>query len=299
MNATGLDSGIVVGVDRSQGAAAALRWAVREARSRGVPVTAVLAWDWLEQGHAIVGKDFDPSYGEAEAKAVLDDIISTAIGTDHTSDVARTVVLGLPVPSLLEAAADADLLVVGARGLGGFKSLLLGSVSQQCTHHATCPVAIVRSGLDPLPPTTERIVVGIDGSEPSQRALEWSLEAARIHNASIEVVHAWAFPYMVGEIVPAMAYDPAPYAAAARLMIDQAVESADTSGLITPVVRTVSSGGAAEAILAAAKTADLVVVGSRGRGGFAGLLLGSSSQHVVNHATCPVVVVPPSGRRSS
>lgn len=285
--------GVVVGIDGSPGAAGALRWALREAEVRQTTLTAVFAWDWLEQGHAIVPEGFDPSSGKRDAEAILDGVISATVESDRATAVVRQVVRGLPVPALLDAAEDAELLVVGARGLGGFRSLLLGSVSYQCAHHATCPIAIVRSDLDPSPPPIGRIVVGVDGSKSGHLALEWALQAGRIHQASVEAIHAWAFPYVAGEGMPSLAYDPAPLAAMAEDVLDAALQSADTTGLATPVIRTSTSGGAVAGILEAADDADLVVVGSRGRGGFAELLLGSVSQHVIHHARCPVVVVPP------
>jgi nucleotide-binding universal stress UspA family protein len=289
---------VIVGVDGSPQAAAALRWAVREADARKATLTAVFAWDWLEQGHAIVPDGFDPSSGQSDAEAILDGAIAAAIGAPRAKQVLRKAIRGLPVPALLDAAAEAELLVVGARGLGGFRSVLLGSVSHQCAHHATCPVAIVRSDLASLPATIDRIVVGVDGSKAGDPALDWSLQAGRIHRATVEAVHAWTLPYITGD-VPSLAFDPAPFDAAAHRVLDEAMQAVDATGLARPVVRTVTSGGAASVLLQAAQDADLIVVGSRGRGGFAELLLGSVSQHVVHHASCPVVIVPPAWRSAA
>lgn len=133
----------------------------------------------------------------------------------------------------------------------------------------------------------ERIVVAIDGSDSSTRALRWAVSEARLRDAELEVVHAWHMPTSGGYPYATLAYDPAPFADAARQVLDNAVHEA-----AVPVKQTLVNGGASEAILSAAKGADLVVLGTRGLGGFAGLLLGSVSHQVAHHATCPVVLVP-------
>lgn len=129
---------IVVGVDGSDNAQRALRWAVEEARVRGVPVRVVTAWSYLQQPEG-----FDPSWGEAGARRILDGAIDALGAAAEGVELERVVVCDLPARAVLDAARDAELLVVGARGLGGFRGLLLGSVSQQVAHHASCPVVIV------------------------------------------------------------------------------------------------------------------------------------------------------------
>ena len=284
---------IVVGVDESAGAATALRWAVRESDARDWPLTAVLAWDFVNQHYPTGQKRFDPAYREADALAALNASVAGAVGTRRAATIEHTVVCELAASALLDASDGADLLVVGARGLGGFRALLLGSVSQQCLHHATCPVAIVREAVDEVGDTSGRIVVGIDGSETARRALQWAVDSGRVHRASVEAVLAWGYFTSVGDPFLPAAFELAPLTDAAHRTIDSFVDSADTSGLPAPVTRTVSSGSAAAAILNAAEGADLVVVGSRGLGGFKGLVLGSVSHQIVHHAKCPVVVVPP------
>lgn len=137
---------IVVGVDGSERASAALRWALDEsARREGSDIVAVMAWGFLDQHHA-VGEEIEPHYGPEQARDALRSFVEQAVGVDNARHVALEPVNDSPVPALLGAADGSGLLVVGARGLGGFQSLLLGSVSQQCAHHAPCPIAIVRTG---------------------------------------------------------------------------------------------------------------------------------------------------------
>ena len=109
----------------------------------------------------------------------------------------------------------------------------------------------------------------------------------------------WASPYMTGEVFTGLAFDPAPLATAASRVLDEAVESADTSGLTAPVIPTVLSGGAASVLLEVAANGDLLIVGSRGLGGFRQLVLGSVSYQLAHHAECPVVVVPPADRATA
>lgn len=112
---------IVVGVDESAGAADALRWALAEAQLHDAELTAVMAWALLDQHHAEVGEPFDASYGDAEATAALGRYVAAAVGDQKARFVRTAVVCDLPARALLEASAGADLLVVGARGLGGFR----------------------------------------------------------------------------------------------------------------------------------------------------------------------------------
>jgi len=200
-------------------------------------------------------------------------------------------VLGPAAARLLQEAEGADLLVVGSRGLGGFRDLLLGSVSQHCLHHAGVPVAVVHGEVPEEPADPEGIVVGIDGSATAQHALAWALDEARLRGAAVHVVHAWNVAPVYS---PYVAYGEATGVLedAAHVVISDPLADADVSGLPSTVVRTVRCGSAAGAILDAAADADLVVLGSRGRGGFTGLLLGSVTHQVTHHARCPVVVLP-------
>jgi nucleotide-binding universal stress UspA family protein len=252
----------------------------------------VLAWGFLDQHQLDATDTFDPDYNADVARHTLAAAVKRAVGKDAAASIDQQVVCDLAARALLEQSATADLLVVGARGLGGFKSLLLGSVSTQCLHHARCPVTVVRPGTDPVRHVTERIVVGIDGSPTAQRALRWALDLARQDHAEVEVVHAWQPAVIGGPLTPVLV-DAKVWNDAAERTLDQTIAAEDTTGV--HLARTLSCGSAAAALIDAAHDADLVVVGSRGRGGFTGMLLGSVSHQVAHHAPCPLVVVPPEG----
>lgn len=141
-----------------------------------------------------------------------------------------------------------------------------------------------------------RIVVGVDGSNESRRALRWALDEARLRNATLEVVHAWTFapvataggfvPYVTADVVEAIRLE------AEKVVPGMLAEVKElTQGI--QIDQAVKEGQAAKILVEAATGADLLVVGSRGHGGFAGLLLGSVSQQCAHHALCPVVIVPP------
>ena len=141
-------STIVVGIDGSHGAVEALKFAIEEARVRGAEVKAVSAWEVPASayGMGVVPIPVDPSAYEKIAQSALDKTLEEAGASAASVSVTPILHKGHPADVLVAEARGADLLVVGSRGLGGFKGLLLGSVSQQCAHHATCPVAIVPNG---------------------------------------------------------------------------------------------------------------------------------------------------------
>lgn len=282
---------IAVGVDESDGARDALRWAAREAALRHAGVVAVLAWGFLDQPNDAL-EGFNPNYTEHDADAALARMIAAALPPEQAQSVERHPVCDLPARALLDAAKDAEVLVVGARGLGGFRGLLLGSVSQHCLHHATVPTVIVRNPSDG--PDTNGIVVGIDGSDVAQRALAWAVDEARLRGARLTVVHGYQLPLVGAYPYMTMSMDPTVMAKAARQLLHTAIELTDTTGLdVKPVA---SPGGAAHAILESAAEADLVVVGSRGLGTVQRLLLGSVATQVVHHAHGPVAVIPSTDR---
>jgi len=136
----------------------------------------------------------------------------------------------------------------------------------------------------------ERIVVGVDGSEISRAALQWAVDEARRRTATVEAIHVLHQPFVYGYAYLAEV-ETDDYAEEAQKVLNEAIAAIDTTGVA--VEPRVIAGGPSQVLVEAAKGADLLVVGSRGRGGFSGLLLGSVSQQVAHHAPCPVVIIPP------
>jgi nucleotide-binding universal stress UspA family protein len=291
------DLRVVVGVDTERTCLPSLGWAFAEAARRVTELDMVHAWmlpnDVTPIG--IPGPPLDAAPFEAQANRVFDDAIARVPAKlrDAAPVMRRIPVQDRPAKALLDASRGADLLVVGSRGRGAVAGLL-GSVSHQCVHHAPCPVAVVPSHWSPER-TPARIVVGVDGSAQSTRALRWALDEAERWAGALVVVHSWHTPYPAepwGMVITPRDRDK--FEKEAHELIGDMVDLAVGDGAARPASLTVMSieDASGPALVHASENADVLVVGSRGRGGFAALLLGSTSLHCLHHAPCPVVVVP-------
>ncbi|MFT4125959.1 MAG: universal stress protein [Gordonia sp. (in: high G+C Gram-positive bacteria)] len=280
---------IVVGVDGSKASTRALDWAARTAVREYHRLTVLGVVDLL-------GSTYAPEL--AIPSSVVDAISAEITGTVHSAvaaaraahpglEVEGRVAAGSAPAALTEAAAQASLTVVGTRHLSGVKGLFLGSVSSNVAAHAPSPVAVIAG-----PAGSGPVVVGIDGSELTERVLAAAYRTAAQQDVGLVLVHSWT------DLASGALHG---YGADAESLFT-AVENAhrlitgwiDRFSVAYPSVRVervVAADGPARRILAAAADAALIVVGSRGRGGFAGLLLGSTSQTILHHATCPVLVI--------
>jgi nucleotide-binding universal stress UspA family protein len=183
-------------------------------------------------------------------------------------------------------------VVVGSRGLGGYAGLVVGSIAVAVATHGHCPVVVVR-GADPQsePRQEGPVVVGVDGSATSRTAARFAFQAAALRNAPLVAVHAWSdLPVTT---VWELTTDWRTVQAQESAALDQWLADGRALCPDVHVEHVVVRDGPARLLLEHARDAQLVVVGSRGRGGFRGLLLGSTSQALIHHATCPVAVVPP------
>ncbi len=283
---------MIVGIDGSANSVAALRWARGEAALRGDRLVALFAWGFVQPGHAGDGHTFDPSYGGRDAELALAATLDDTLGPEAAGDVEHRVVCGPAVHELRRAAAAADLLVVGARGIGGLRGALLGSVSRQLLSHPPGPLAIVPATAGGAVGRRDRIVVGHDGSPSATRALTWAADEACRRHAGLVVVRTWHAYVPVA--APAMGY-PVVYEAAqeaARAGLDHALAGLAASHPRVAVADRLVEGVAAPAILDAAADAGLVVLGTRGHGSLAAGLVGSVTHEVAHRCPAAVVIVP-------
>lgn len=276
---------IVVGVDGSENARRALAWALEGAG--GASVEAVLAWQppVVPAPFGVVDAIFDPDDLEAAATEELAVMLEKAQADlpDGTAALVGRLEYGPIGPTLCEAAAEADLLVVGQRGTGGFAGLRLGSVSDYCLHHATVPLAIVpQEARAPV----DRIVVGIDGSDASVDALQWAEREAVRRDLPLVAMIAWSWsglPFGRKELTR-----PGWTAEQAEEVVAHAVERAQ---LAREVELDVTNDLPAVALVRASDEGALVVVGAVGHTGLRGRFAGSVSRQVAHHAPGPLVIV--------
>lgn len=286
---------ILVGVDGSTESLAAVRWAADRAVRTGARLHILCTYALasysaaaLDGGYAVL----DDEALKRGAQKVVDEGIACA-KERGAEQVSGSIEPGDPAGVLVEMSAEVDLIVVGSRGGGGFADRLLGTVSSALPAHAKCPVVVVprhTSGKRFTP--VERVVVGVDGSEVASAALRRAVDESVLWNAQLTAVSA----VPIASTGTMMSWLPATVdrealVAEVRRGLDAAVASA-TEGKDISVARHALDGSPASLLIEFSTAVDLVVVGTRGRGGFAGVLLGSTSQTVFSHSTCPVMIVP-------
>ncbi|GAB3976894.1 universal stress protein [Plantactinospora veratri] len=278
---------IIVGYDGSDGAGAALGWALDEAARTGAQVTLLFAFEWPAVASTVAPLATTwPDQGvRDDAQKMLDAAILDAFQTHPQVHVTRTVADGPAALLLREHSREAGLLVLGSRGHGGFTGLLLGSTSVAVTAHAHCPVVVVRGERErPDGP----VVVGVDGSSCALLALEYAFAQAAANGAELRVVRAYQPVASGGQPSGSGSEE---QAGAERAELDEILADGRRRYPQVQVTVDVLPGPAGGVMVDASRDARLVVVGSRGRGGFGGLLLGSISQQLLHHAHCPVAVI--------
>lgn len=280
---------IVVGIDASDSARDAARWAANEALVRGRGLTLACA---VLPAASVGGLGIPASLDyldalRADAREQLSIIASELPG----DDIDVVVEIATPGGLLIEASRFAHMVVVGSRGTGGFAGLLLGSVGSQVAANAQCPVVVWRGEARS---DARAVVVGIDGSANSEAALGAAFELASFHNWELVVVHAWDIPaYDLIEIPQGAVPLPIAEIAEDEVRLTAEVLSGHRDTYPDVVVREhLVRGPAAKALLDQSTSAAAIVVGTRGRGQFLSAMLGSVSNSIVHRAYIPVLVVP-------
>ncbi len=290
MSPTVTRSGILVGVDGSAESDAAIRWATHEAVMRHVAVTLThvvppVAASWPT----------GPVYADItewqrnNASHVLEQALKTIQATVSESllpDVHTETLNSSVVSTLVRASDDKQMIVVGSRGSGALGRLLLGSVSTGLVHHASCPVAVIR----PEPESSDSeapVLLGVDGSPASEAATALAFDEASRRRVGLVALHAWSDV----AVFPILGMDWHEYESQGHEILSERLAGWQEQYPDVAVQRRLVCDQPARWLTRESEHAQLVVVGSRGRGGFASTWLGSVSNVVAQSANIPVLVV--------
>jgi len=291
-----LENTVVVGVDGSAAATGAVAYAAHTAATRRIPLLLVTTYSIPAAMFAEGMVPPQPVYDELEKEChpIVEEARATALKAAPGIEVSHAIVDGNPAQVLIDYSRKAKMIVLGSRGLGGIKGMVLGSVSAAVASHAHCPVVVTREDTDDLD-RTGPVVVGVDGSEVSTKATSWAFAEASARGTTLVAVHTWMDPQLQA-------------AAAGISLTEEEWSQLETEQRETlserlagfsdrypdvKVERVVTRDRAVRALVERAADAQLVVVGSHGRGGFAGMVLGSTSRALLQAAPCPVMVVRP------
>lgn len=289
---------VVVAVDGSPASENAVRWAANTAMKRGVPLRLAASYTMPQfmyaEGMVPPQELFDELQEEAMEKVEKARGIAHEVAPDIK--VGYTVAEGSPIDMLLDMSNSVTMIVMGSRGLGGLSGMVMGSVSAAVVSHAHCPVVVVREDNNVTPENKYGpVVVGVDGSEISQQATDFAFAEAAARGAKLVAIHTWMDMQVQASLAGL---------AAAQQEWD-VVEDEQTQLLqerLEPLLKqypqvevemVIARDRPIRALVDNAKDAQLLVVGSHGRGGFRGMLLGSTSRALLQSAPCPLVVVRP------
>lgn len=292
---------VIVGVDGSPSSLAAAAVAADLATSRGALLQLIYGYEVPMYGYVPIAMADRYIVSEGDAHREVNGMLANTakqLRHDHPGlvDVQVKVLSNGGAAALIEASRQAAITVVGCRGVGGFVGLLLGSVSAQVSAHGHGPVIVVRPPLSDIPPGPEQpayrpptgpVVVGVDSAPASKAAVHFAVDEALARGVPLIAVHAYRIPMYSSDEGAADAM------VAESLIADQVLPYARQHPELKVEMRAVEGDNVEKAMIEQTRDAGLVVVGCRGSGGFAGLLLGSVSRALVHHAYAPVAVIHP------
>ncbi|BBZ12746.1 universal stress protein [Mycobacterium branderi] len=283
--------GILVAVDGSAESRAAVSWAAREASMRDEVITlthvvqpVVVSWPVAAEQVAVA------KWQEDNARDVIVQArndLTDAMDKSQSPEVQSELLYANPVQALVDASQDARMVVMGSRGRGAFGRLLLGSVSSGVLHHAHCPVAIIHAGKASVRDPDGPVLLGIDGSPASEAATAFAFEEASLRAVSLVALHAWSDV----AVFPILGMDWRAYRDQGEELLGERLAGWQELYPDVRVERRLVCDTPARWLIKESQHAQLVVLGSRGRGGFSGALLGSVSSAVAQSAEIPVIVV--------
>lgn len=283
--------GVLVCVDGSSASDAAVTWGTREAIMRKLPVTLMHAVQPVVVGWPEGQLYADmPEWQLDDSKHVIDQAhktLTAGLGGAEPPEIRTEVVYSGVVPALVEASKEAAMVVAGSQGLGALGRLLLGSVTTGLIHYARCPVAVIHSSEDAAPDTNAPVLLGVDGSPASEAATALAFDEASRRGVGLRALHVWSD---VG-VFPILGMDWRDREREGHEILAERLAGWQERYPDVHVERLLFCDKPSRWLLEESERAQLVVVGSRGRGGFPGMLLGSVSSAVAQSAKVPVLVV--------
>lgn len=281
---------IVVGIDESEAAAAAAAWAADEAERRHAVLRLVHSYV-LPQNAGYPDYESMPNDMQFEIRQqgqrLLDRVGSTLVAHRHDLAVDTLTVYARPVKALRLASENAILTVVGSGSAARVPGVLVGSVALAVAASNPAPVAVIHPGFEGHP--TGPVVVGVDGSQLSDTAIGFAFEEASVRGAELVAVHAWSDFFIDGRLNSPLA-DPKVLQQEERALLSECLTGWSQRYPDVVVKHILVRKSPTAALLEYATSAQMIVVGSRGRGGFTRMLLGSNSRALISHARCPVVI---------
>ncbi|HEY4608673.1 MAG TPA: universal stress protein [Ilumatobacteraceae bacterium] len=280
---------ITVGYDGSKPSFDALLWAAAEAGTRGARLRIMSCYEIPYAGEVAGG--WAPTEAFAvlleRRKSALAEISAVVAESTPGIEIVTEASPELPATALIDNVDPHELVVVGASSHRGAAAFWLGSTPRYVVRNSPCPVVVVRGEATPGRP--DRIVVGVDGSRASDRALHWAGDEADLHQARLVIVHSWMYPYLAVDAASSQARDLTQVEAAC--LVDRAVESA-RERFGAEVTGELVEADPSDGLLDVVRGGDLLVVGSRGRGALTAGLFGSTVNTVLDRCVVPVVVIP-------